>query len=268
MLAASAAPYAQEFCLDPRSLGHLQDSGHSRPLVIFDVDGTLTATTGVDDECLALAWSEVFGIPADEIDTDWTHYEHSTDRGLTLQVCRRALRRDPTGDEFGRVQRAFFGGLRERSRGAPQMFQPVPGAAGLLAHLREGGWAVGIASGAWEESARIKLDAAGLDVAGLPGTFSHARADGEPARREEIVAATIARLGGLSQARPAAARAVYIGDGLWDARAARALNIGFVGIRIRGDMERMRSEGVQRIVRNYHDLPAIIEHIREAGKQR
>jgi len=37
-------------------------------LVIFDIDGTLTATNQVDTRCFAAAFLEVFGT---EISTDW-----------------------------------------------------------------------------------------------------------------------------------------------------------------------------------------------------
>ena len=231
-------------------------------VAVFDVDGTLTATTGVDDECLARAWSSVFGMAADSIDTDWTHYTHSTDQGLTLEVCRRGLGRNPSPGEFACVKEAFFGLLRERIGGDPALCVAVPGARELLAELRRRGFAVGIASGAWEESARIKLGAAGVEVDGFPGTFSHARADGEPALREEIIAGTLGRLGVPAGAAPG--RAVYVGDGIWDARAARALRLGFVGIRLRGDNARMEGEGVTRIVRDFTDLTATLELIDQA----
>jgi phosphoglycolate phosphatase-like HAD superfamily hydrolase len=230
--------------------------------VVFDVDGTLTATTGVDDACLVGAWGEVFGVS--DVETDWSKYAHSTDEGLTLEVCRRGLGRPPTREEVGRVQRVFFGMLRERIAAEPERCRPVPGVREMLAAARSRGWKVGIASGAWEESARIKLAAAGVDVDGLPGTFSHVRAGAAaegwtPVVREEIVSATLAKLGRWSGG--ANAPAVYVGDGVWDAKAARNLRIGFVGVRIDGREERLRDSGARRIVRNYADLQAALRQI-------
>jgi phosphoglycolate phosphatase-like HAD superfamily hydrolase len=45
-----------------------------------------------------------------------------------------------------------------------------------------------------------------------------------------------------------------VGDGVWDARATRALGIGFLGVRCDGrpeGAERLRREGAERVV---HDL--------------
>ena len=230
--------------------------------MVFDVDGTLTATTGVDDECLVGAWQRVLGVG--EVETDWSRYSHSTDEGLTLEVCQRGLGRRPRAEEVVEVQRVFFGLLRERIASDAACCVAVRGARELIGELRSRGWSVGIASGAWEQSARIKLEAAGLGehVAGLPGTFSHARGEGVPVVREEIVSATLVKLGRWSGGRNAPA--VYVGDGVWDARAARNLRIGFVGVRVDGREERIRAEGCERVVRDYADLDRVIEMIEAA----
>jgi len=41
-------------------------------LVMFDIDGTLTQTTKVDEECFVRSFKDVFGFA--DIDTDWSHY--------------------------------------------------------------------------------------------------------------------------------------------------------------------------------------------------
>jgi phosphoglycolate phosphatase-like HAD superfamily hydrolase len=60
-------------------------------------------------------------------------------------------------------------------------------------------------------------------------------------------------------------RAVYVGDGLWDLRAARELGIGFVGVRHDADESRLRAEGAQRIVRDYRDPRRFIALLEEAA---
>lgn len=237
-----------------------------QPCVVFDVDGTLTGTTGVDDACLVGAWEQVLG--ARNVETDWSKYAHSTDEGLTLEVCQKTLGRGPTRDEVARVKDTFFRLLRERIAGDRASCVAVRGAPDLIGAVRAKGWRIGIASGAWEESARIKLAAAGMGdvVDGLPGTFSHARQSaaaepGLPVTREEIVTGTLVKLGRWSGGRNAAA--VYVGDGVWDAKAARALNIGFVGVRIDGREERLRAQGAERIVHDYSDLARVLEMIEQ-----
>ena len=44
------------------------------PLVMFDIDGTLTESMKVDEECFVRSFKDVFGFA--DIDTDWSHYPH------------------------------------------------------------------------------------------------------------------------------------------------------------------------------------------------
>jgi len=53
-------------------------------LVMFDIDGTLTETMKVDEECLVRSFVEVFGFT--DIETDWSHYPHVTDSGIFHEV--------------------------------------------------------------------------------------------------------------------------------------------------------------------------------------
>ena len=41
-------------------------------LVMFDIDGTLTETMKVDEECFVRSFKAVFGFA--DINTDWSHY--------------------------------------------------------------------------------------------------------------------------------------------------------------------------------------------------
>lgn len=56
-------------------------------VVIFDIDGTLTQTNGVDAECFTAAVQTVLGLPA--IDTDWDSYSHVSDRGIIEEISLR-----------------------------------------------------------------------------------------------------------------------------------------------------------------------------------
>jgi hypothetical protein len=48
---------------------------------------------------------------------------------------------------------------------------------------------------------------------------------------------------------------------VWDARTSRELGIGFVGVRVEGDFERLRAEGATRVLRDYEDLDAAVAMI-------
>jgi hypothetical protein len=49
-------------------------------LVMFDIDGTLTETMKVDEECFVRSFKDVFDFA--DIDTDWSHYPRTTDSGI------------------------------------------------------------------------------------------------------------------------------------------------------------------------------------------
>jgi phosphoglycolate phosphatase-like HAD superfamily hydrolase len=243
-------------------------------LPIFDVDGTLTHTTGVDDESFVHAVEQVLGCTV--LDRDWANYTHSTDQGLTHEIAQRSLGRTPTHDEFERVRTRFFENLREKIGASPSRCRAAPGVVALLAALRGGRRGEGagdggasaehaprfsIASGAWPGSAKIKLDAAGLNVHDVPSCFStsHPAPDGSPLMREEIIQTSARRWLERTGARAADLRVVYIGDGVWDARASKALGIGFLGVRLDGRTDRLRAESPDApIVLNYLDLPSVL----------
>lgn len=74
-------------------------------LAIFDIDGTLTVSNEIDDACFVEAFRDVLGIQG--ISTNWLDYEHQTDSGLALEICRKHLARDPRDGEIERLQSRF-----------------------------------------------------------------------------------------------------------------------------------------------------------------
>lgn len=195
-------------------------------LLMFDIDGTLTATDRVDADCYVRVMSEHLGVA---IDADWRRYRHVTDSGIAAELFE-ANRRPP--GELPAVRRRFVELLEQALRATPGCCEQVPGAAGFLARVRRTpGWVVALATGGWGGSARAKLRHAGIDADGL----AFASADDAEARVDIMTAC-------LARAADAAASAgdgadghvfsgvTYVGDGDWDVAAARQLGWGFVGI--------------------------------------
>lgn len=229
-------------------------------LAIFDIDGTLTRTTHVDDLSLAAGFGKFLGVHLPRV--DWFEFGTSTDQGLCLAACRRYLNREPTDAEIARARELFLHELRARIRADRSLCECVPGAKAVFGHLQRAGWGLGVASGAWEQSARTKLEFAGVELPPIPATFSFAHADRRPAEREEIVGSTINML--LGEAPRHTASIVYIGDGVWDARASRALGIGFVGLRHDGEEAGLRAEGAGAILPNFLDVERLLHSLDRA----
>jgi phosphoglycolate phosphatase-like HAD superfamily hydrolase len=236
-------------------------------LVVFDIDGTLTRSTGVDDECFVRAMREVVGLSG--FDCDWGNYPHATDSGLTQEIVRRHGGREVTAGEQARVQRRMVELLREVAEREPGRFAMVAGAQELMRRLADRrGWGVSIATGAWKASATIKLRTAGLDASGYAAAYAD---DG--VSRQEITLTSIGRAlgvasgrGALQSARERWGAVVYVGDGVWDARTSRELGIGFVGVRVEGDFERLRAEGAGRLLRDYEDVDGAVAMIQRAAE--
>jgi beta-phosphoglucomutase-like phosphatase (HAD superfamily) len=128
-------------------------------LVMFDIDGTLTETMKVDEECFVRSFKDVFGF--DDIDTDWSHYPRTTDSGIFHDVFTSRIGRSPAMQEVSRFRQHFIQLLTAAS--SPSPFAPVAGADRLLARLAQGGsHRVSLATGGWCDSARVKMASAGM----------------------------------------------------------------------------------------------------------
>ncbi len=204
-------------------------------LAIFDLDGTLADTLGVDHRCFVDAFRIEHGI--DFTDDDWATYHHTTDSGIAPEVIERYLGRPASRDEVERHKRRFIALLEEAAAMEPASFREVPGASDLLDALGERpDWHVVVATGSWRDSALLKLRAAGLDRFDLP----LASADDAEAR-EAIVAHGVS----LPAARRPFDGTVLIGDKPWDLAAAGHHGFGFVGVG--HGRERLEETGAMRV---------------------
>jgi energy-coupling factor transporter ATP-binding protein EcfA2 len=113
-------------------------------------------------------------------------------------------------------------GLRERVRAPPAAVREIAGARYLVERLlATPGVRVAVATGGWEETARLKLAHVGIDVASL----------GFASSSDARVRTEIMRLAAQRAMRGAAfGRATYFGDGPWDRRASAELGYEFVAV--------------------------------------
>lgn len=221
-----------------------------RRIAVFDVDGTLTLTSAVDDACYIRSVREEWGVPS--MSTDWSAYEHSTDNAIAAELFRRHRGREASVHELAALRDRFAGLVRAEADRDPSLFRPVPGVESILLGLPRHGWSVAIATGGWTPSARCKLDRAGVPWRELPAAFA---CDARP--REAIIriaaqrAAERAGVAGFE-------RIVYVGDGVWDVRACRTAGFPFVGVATGERAERLRREGAGAVLPDYADAAAFL----------
>ncbi len=218
-------------------------------LVMFDVDGTLTRTDQIDGECYVRALSDIFGFEG--IATEWSTYAHSTDSGILDELCRSRLGRGPSDREAVDFRTRFVERLAEAAEICP--FQPIAGAPEFVATLSAmPDCRVSLATGAWRDSATLKLASAGFGFDDYPS----ATAD-DGVERAVIMS--------LSRRRAEVANGgefrtiIYIGDGIWDARACRALRMPLIGIGEVEQADRLSAEGAFVTFTDFSDSGAVMK---------
>lgn len=211
-------------------------------LIVFDVDGTLTDTDAVDTRCYVRAMCEHLGHP---IDSDWSRYRHVTDSGIAAELLERDGR--PV-EEMSAVRNRFVALLEEAFRTTPGCCREVRGAGRFLQRVRQTpDLIVGLATGGWNASARAKLRSAGIDAGGRP----FASADDAQARTD-IMKTCRDRAGTLFT------DITYVGDGVWDARAAADLGWRFVGIAAGERAARLREAGAVAVFADFSDPDGVL----------
>ena len=201
-------------------------------LVIFDIDGTLTQTMKADVECFLRSLAEVCGFR--DVDTDWSRYKHATDAGVFHEIHEARTGRPPSHFEISRFRQHFVDLLEQMSSKAP--FTAVKVASLLLSRLADSQQhRVALATGAWRDAARLKMALAGLCYDDYPTASSDDALD-----RDSIIRLSIERAA-ERYGRPGST--VFVGDGVWDARACRRVGIPFIGVATDGRAERLSAKG-------------------------
>ncbi len=188
-------------------------------LVIFDIDGTLTQTNEVDSRCFEEALRSVLGV--EEFDTCWENYQFVTDSGVAQEISQRYRECPLSGAEMTALHEKVVTLLE----GNPVSdFKEVPGAGAFVQGLVDSDdFAVALATGANELSARFKLERAGIAYEEIPLATSS-----DAVVREHIMLHAMDR---ASQKHERAfTEIVYFGDAVWDVTATANLGWEFIGI--------------------------------------
>lgn len=214
-------------------------------LVIFDVDGTLVYSERRDSQCFAQAYEQLYGRSFPTL--DWHQFPHVTDTTIFDTVIRQHFDRSHDPAEVQPFQELYMSLLRKKRQSQPHLFCEVPGAKAAVERLgQKEDRLIGIGTGGWQQPAVLKLQHVGIEVD--QRLFSGA--DGK-VNREAILQQTIDRAADINGAP--VTRVVYIGDAVWDVRTTRNMQIDFVGIRRRGDLEKLHHAGAEEVIQDYQD---------------
>ncbi len=183
--------------------------------VVFDIDGTLVDSYDLDERLYRRAVLSV--VPAVRFRNSWREYRYSTDSGILIEILEEFNL--PVDEYYGSVRRRFGELVKDHLQNNDHC-KPIPGAVSLLKDLSERpGIQIGIATGGWGHTGRMKLDAAGFSEFDFPLSSSD-----DAHSRTDIMEVCASRMGFPIE------RFVYVGDAQWDLRAAEELGWGFIGV--------------------------------------
>ena len=225
-------------------------------LVVFDIDGTLTDTCEVDKGCYWGAIHDAFRIAADQ--PDWSTFRHVTDCGIACESCERYLGRPANKSEIDAVRQRLVTLLESALVVKNPVNYQIPGAFAVLSLLRESpDLAAALATGGFRASAELKLRRAGLLDPSVPFASSD-----DALSREQIM--RIAADRAAKKYMVEFSGFTFIGDGVWDVRAARNLGWTFIGIGAGENAERLRRAGADTIIPDYNPIARFLSILRRS----
>ncbi|WP_325892893.1 HAD family hydrolase [Grimontia sp. NTOU-MAR1] len=190
-------------------------------LFMLDVDGTLIDSYDFDSDCFRSAVEEVVGI---ELTADWGAFTNVTDVGILEELIEKQGLRQDRMRILREVKALFLQKLREYISSNQNDLTATPGAIEFVNDMKaHPNVVLAIATGGWEDSAKMKLSAAGFDVTGV--SFASCS---DAMTRSEIMA--LAAFRAKQDTGAVFTRRVYFGDGEWDKMATSTLGYEFVAV--------------------------------------
>jgi HAD superfamily hydrolase (TIGR01509 family) len=217
---------------------------------IFDLDGTLVDSVYQH----VLAWKQALdqeGIPL----SVWRiHRKIGMSGGLFTNMLLRETGHPISPDRVDRLRRLH---AEAYQRQAAQI-QPLPGARELLRYLQDAGIPCAIATSGRMETARVNIEALGVDPERMPvvtrDQVKYAKPD------PDLFVTAAERLNTPIEA------ALVVGDAIWDMLAARRARAFGVGLLSGGyGQEELERAGAARV---YQDPADLLLHLDEVGGRR
>ena len=220
--------------------------------IIFDIDGTLTNTTKVDDKCFIQAFQHIFGI--DISNQNWSDLQNVTDWGITEEIVFKEMNRIPTDSEYKKMILEFVRLLTNELKNNKMQFKEIEGALNFIQSLKQSqNFSIGIATGGWEKTAILKLKSIGIDYTEF--AFSNSN---QFMKRGTILVDTIQQL--RKKLDKKIERTIFFGDGIWDFLTCKELGIEFIGIDNQHNGE-LKKIGAKTVFNDFKNPELIINYI-------
>jgi len=220
-------------------------------LILFDIDGTLLLTQGAGVAALGDAGRELFGA---QFSVEGVEFSGRLDRLIWEDLARR------NGVAEGEAQHDRFRQAYGRHLGRRLQSNPtsrlLPGVAELIDELDEvAGVTLGLLTGNYPETGRLKIQCAGLD----PDVFTIAAWGSEGRCRRDLPAVAMQRHAERSGRRISPGNVVIIGDTPHDIDCAKAHGCRSIGVATgMFSIQALREAGAGLAVPTLGDTPAIV----------
>mgnify|MGYP000666067727 CR=1 FL=1 len=182
--------------------------------IIFDIDGTLTQSTGFDSTCFKSAVLQHADV---SFKNDWSEYRNVTDTGILNEIIATHDLAQIEAELTSKIKSTFINKIESHLNDSP--VDEIPGAKDFIDYLMSlEEVRVAIATGGWKETAELKLRSAGFTYQDIPlysSNDSHSRVE-------------IMKLADQKIGTPVANRVSYFGDASWDKEACSVLGWNFI----------------------------------------
>ena len=212
---------------------------------LFDLDGTLVDSVYQH----VMAWKEALDAEGIPLSVWRIHRKIGMSGGLFARMLLRETGLELDEDRLERLRHLHAAAYMRQ----PVAVRPLPGAVELLRYLDEAGIAWAIATSGRMETAKVNLDALGVDPDKVPvitrDMVAHAKPD------PDLFLAAAERLGVDIR------NALVVGDSIWDLLAAQRANALGIGLLSGGyGREELERAGGFRV---YDDPADLLHHIDE-----
>ncbi|MCP4023361.1 MAG: HAD hydrolase-like protein [Desulfobacteraceae bacterium] len=183
-------------------------------LVMFDIDGTLIDSSGFEDECYISAVESILKI---QVDADWSKYINTTDSGILNEIIDQNALADDRDTIHRKIKSVFINNVTSYLNQTKA--REIPGAARFIQRLKgREDVVLAIATGGWEETAKMKLLSAGIDYSNI--AFASAS--------DHVSRTGIMKTAEIKCALNHFSSKSYFGDAVWDQKASWELHYNFI----------------------------------------
>ncbi len=219
-------------------------------LFIFDIDGTLTDSTRMDNVAFLETFYELYKI--DLSNEKWSEYNHVTDVGLCHEIIKKFKGKMLSKAALAKIHKRFCNKVKTHILKEP--ITEINGASNFLQQLKDRHMAVAMATGGWRKTAIMKLQSAGIPF----DPFTLATSNDNHKRRT-IMNVAIARA--QFEYQKEFNSFLYFGDGTWDAKTCQEMNIPMVGVVPESNVALSSYDSVKLLIKDFENSQDILLRI-------